>query len=102
MKFFKFIFLFSAFLIFTACEDLSFNDADIFSPEEQPVQEIPTPKAENKETPSAAENSEQISEEETTIVSEDLELFENLVIQNRKVVLSMYPLREAVAETRIL
>ena len=75
--------------IFPACEDLSFNDEDFFSPETNPVQEIPTPKTENKETPNTDEKSEQISEEETTIISEDLELSENLVIQNRKVVLDM-------------
>ena len=66
MKFFKFIFLIFTFFIFLAREDLSFSDADIFSPEGQPVQEIPTPKAENEETPNVAENSERISEEETT------------------------------------
>lgn len=89
MKFFRFVFLLFVLFIFSACEDLSFNDADIFSPKATPVQEIPTPKAENKETPNTDENSEQISEEETTIVSEDLELSENLVIQNRKVILDM-------------
>ena len=89
MKFFKFIFLLFVLFIFSVCEDLSFNDADIFSPEEQPVQETLIPKAGNKETSSVAENSEQISEEETTTLSEDLELSENLVIQNRRVVLSM-------------
>ena len=89
MKFFEFIFLLFIFFIFPACEDLSFNDEDFFSPEAEPIQETPIPKTENKETPSVAENSEQISEEETTILLEDLELSENLVIQNRKVVLNM-------------
>ena len=39
MKFFKFIFLISAFFIFPACEDLSFTNADIFSPETKAVKE---------------------------------------------------------------
>ena len=131
MKFFKFIFLL---FIFSACEDLSFNDADIFSPKAKPIQEIPIPKAENKETPNIVEDSEQIPEEETpnvvedseqipkeetpnvvedseqipkeetpnvvedseqipeeeiTTLSEDLELSENTIIQNRKVILDM-------------
>ena len=60
-----------------------------FSPEANPVQEIPVPKVEDKETPNVAENSEQISEEETTILSEDLELSEDILIQNRRVVLDM-------------
>ncbi len=98
----KFIFLTFLFFIFSACEDLSFNDADIFSPEEQPVQEIPTPKAENKETPNVVESNEQISEEETTIVSEDLELSENLVIQNRKVVLNMVTIQTLQHDLTIL
>ena len=89
MKFFKFIFLLSSFFILPACEDLSFNDADIFSPEANPAQEIPIPKTENKETPNVDDNSEQISEEEITILLEDLELSENLVIQNKRVVLDM-------------
>ena len=89
MKFFKFIFLLSAFFILPACEDLSFTDEDFISPEEKPVQEIPIPKVEDKEIPNVTDNNEQISEEETTILSEDLELSENLVIQNRKVILDM-------------
>ena len=102
MKFFKIIFLLFVLFIFSACEDLSFNDADIFSPEEQPVQEIPTPKIENEETPNVAESSEQISEEETTILSEDLELSENLVIQNRKVVLNMVTIQTLQHDLTIL
>ena len=102
MKFFKIIFLLFTFFIFPACEDLSFNDADIFSTEKQPVQEIPIPKTGNKETSSVAENREQISEEETTILSEDLELSENLVIQNRKVVLNMVTIQTLQYDLTIL
>ena len=89
MNFFKFIFLLSAFFILPACEDLSFTDEDFILPEAKPVQETPIPKVEDKETPNVADNSEQISEEEITILSEDLELSENLVIQNKRVVLDM-------------
>ena len=102
MKFFRFIFLLFVLFIFPACEDLSFNDADIFSPEKQFVQEIPIPKAGNKETPNADKNREQISEEETTILSEDLELSENLVIQNRKVVLNMVSIQTNEYDLTIL
>ena len=102
MKFFKFIFLLFNFFVFLACEDLFFNDADIFSPETNPAQEIPIPKTENKETPKVSENSEQISEEETTILSEDLELSENLVIQNRKVVLDMVTIQTLQHDLTIL
>ena len=90
MEFFKFIFLISVFFIFPACEDLSFTDEDIFLSEEKLVQEISIPKVEDKETANVVENSEQISEEETTILSEDLELSENLVIQDKKVILDMF------------
>ena len=102
MEFFKFIFLIFTFFIFLACEDLSFTDEDFFSPETNPVQEPATPKLENNETPNVAENSEQISEEETTIVSEDLELSENLVIQNRKVVLDMVTIQTLQHDLTIL
>ena len=83
MNFFKFIFLLFTFLIFSACGDLSFNDEDFVSPEEKPN------KVKNKEAPNVTKNSQQISEEETTILSEDLELSENTIIQNKKVVLDM-------------
>ena len=90
MKFFKLIFSLSAFFIFSACEDLPFNDEDFVLPKEQPVQETPAPKGENKEAPNVAENKEEISEEEeTTTLSEDFELSENTIIQNKKVVLDM-------------
>ena len=72
----KFIFLIFLFFIFSACEDLSFTDEDLFLLETNPVQEIVTPKTENQETSSVAKNSEQIPEEETTTLSEDLELSE--------------------------
>ena len=102
MKIFKFIFLIFTFFIFPACEDLSFTDEDFFSPETNPIQEPATPKTENDEAPNVAENSEQISEEETTIVSEDLELSENLVIQNRKVVLDMVTIQTLQYDLTIL
>ena len=89
MKIFKFIFLLFVLFSFSACEDLSFNEDDFISPEINPVQETSTPKAEKKEAPKVAENSEQILEEETTIISEDFELSEKLVIQDKKVVLDM-------------
>ena len=90
MKFFKFIFLLFVLFSFSACEDLSFNEEDFIPPEINPVQETPTSKAENKEAPKVAENSEQISKEETTVISEDLELTENLVIQDKKVVFETF------------
>lgn len=102
MKIFKFIFLIFLFFIFPACEDLSFTDEDFFSPETNPVQEVVTPKPENNENPNLANNSEQISEEEKTIVSEDLELSENLVIQNRKVVLNMVTIQTLQYDLTIL
>ncbi len=95
MKILKIIFLFFVLFSFPACEDLSFNEDDFISPEINSIQEInnvketPTPKVENKEAPKVAENNEQISKEETTVISEDLELSENLVIQNKRVVLDM-------------
>ena len=76
MKFFKFIFLFFVVFVFSACEDLSFTNADIFSPETKAVKEKEIlnteSQTENKKTPNI--NKEQISEEETTVLSEDLEL----------------------------
>ena len=100
MKIFKFIFLISAFFIFSACEDLSFNDEDFISPKIKSVQEIIVSETKNreeiKEVPPVVEEDKQIakerekiSEEEITILSEDLELSENTIIQNKKVILDM-------------
>ena len=96
MKFLQIIFLFSACFIFFACEDLSFTDKDIFSSrtrKEKAQDKTTIPKAEKKEEDkknlNIMKNEDQILEEETTVLSEDLELSENTVIQNRKVILDM-------------
>lgn len=102
MIFFRFVFLVCAFFIFPACEDLSFTDEDFFSPETSPVQEAVTPKTANNENPNVAKSNEQISEEETTILSEGLELSENLVIQNKKVVLDMVTIQTLHHDLTIL
>ena len=94
MILFRFIFLIFAFVIFSACEDLSFTNTDIFSPETKAVKEKEIlnteSQTENKNlSDTALKDSEQISEEEITVLSEDLELSENLIIQNKKVILDM-------------
>ena len=82
MNFFKFILLIFYFLIFSACKDFSFADEDFIALEANPVQETPVLKTESKV-------SEQIPEKETTVLSEDLELSEDMIIQNKKVILDM-------------
>ena len=89
MNFFKILFLLFSFFIFLACEDLSFTDSDVFLPETKPVQEIPIPRIENGGTFNTTENSTEISEDETTLISENLELSKDTIIQNRKVILNM-------------
>ena len=87
MKFFKYIFLIFLFFIFSACEDLSFIDEDFVSLETNSVQEAVIPKTGNKEILNKEENKEAVSKEETTVLSEDLELSENLVIQIQEAVI---------------
>ncbi len=85
---FTFIFLFLSFFILSACEDLSFNDEDIVLPETNSVQEISIIQGEDKKKFNINENSKH-NPEEVTIISENLELSENTIIQNRKVILDM-------------
>ena len=92
--FLKRIFLFFVVFVFSACEDLSFTNEDIFSPETKAVKEKEIlnteSQTENKSlSDTALKDSEQISEDEITVLSEDLELSENTIIQNKKVVLDM-------------
>ena len=74
--FLKRIFLFFAFFVFSACEDLSFTDEDIFQPEikKEIAKETAIPETKNqtsnKETSNISEDSKQISEEEITVLSE--------------------------------
>lgn len=79
---FKFVLLIFSFSIFSACKDLSFADEDFITPENKPPQETPILKNESK-------NNLQKLEEETTVLSEDLELLENKIIQNKKIILDM-------------
>ena len=101
MNFFRFIFLL---FIFSSCEDLSFNNADSFSVDEktktdEEVAEIKSPEEKKTEIDipleenSQTEESKEISEEEITFISEDLELSENTSIQNKKVVLDMVTIK---------
>ena len=92
--FLKRIFLFFIVFVFSACEDLSFTNADFFSPETKAVKEKEIlnteSQTENKNlSDTALKDSEQISEEEITFLSEDLELLKDTIIQNKKVVLDM-------------
>ena len=77
MKFLKIIFLFFALFIFPACDDLAFTEEDLLSSEDKDSQKVLITEMDKKP----------FSEEDTTTLSEDLELSEHLIIQNKKVVL---------------
>ena len=74
--FLKRIFLFFAFFVFSACDDLSFTDEDIFQPEikKEIAKETAIPETKNqtsnKETSNISEDSKQISEKEIIVLSE--------------------------------
>ena len=95
MKFFKFIFFIFSVFVFSVYEDLSFTNADIFSPETKAVKEKEKEilntesQTENKKIPNITVDEEQISEEELTVLSKDLELSKDTIIQNKKVVFNM-------------
>ncbi len=105
MKFFKFIFLIFSFLIFSACEDLSFSDEDSPLPKVKRESRVGTeglspvnePEA-NKpsvneiviiETTDNVLKEKEIPENEITTIAEDFELTEDTVIKNTRVVLHL-------------
>ena len=88
------IFIFCIVFVFSACEDLSFTNEDFFSSETKTVKEKEIlnteSQTENKNLSDIAlKDSEQISEEEITVLSKDLELLKDTIIQNKKVILDM-------------
>ena len=91
-------FLFFTFLILFGCDELSFTNAetqgkDLIETKKPGEEPETTPDNLNEVEASPSEIKEQtpdeISEEETTLISEDMELTKDTVIQNRKVVLDM-------------
>ena len=91
-------FLFFTFLILSGCDELSFTDVETQGKgliEAKKTGEEPetTPDNLNEVEASPSEIEEQtpdeISEKETTLISENMELTKDTVIQNRKVVLDM-------------
>ena len=108
MKILQSIFLLLACFVFFACEDLTFTNEDVFpskTKEEKNKEETDTLKTiergQDKKTLNKIEE-EQIFEEETTILSEDLELSENTLIQNKKVVLDMVSIQTLQYDLTIL
>ena len=103
----KNLILLSGFLIFCGCEELPFTNEDIIASTERPknTKEPDTIQTESKpplpekkeEAPVIQEETEEEKENEEppflegdiTLISEDLELKEDTIIQNRKVVLDM-------------
>ena len=105
-------FLFFAFLILSGCDELSFTDAETQGegfidvkevreepekPEQSPenLQEVKTLPLlpETEELPPETKAPEEIPEEETTLISKNMELTKDTVIQNRKVVLDMITIK---------
>ena len=94
MNFFKIVFLLFSFFVFSACEDLSFTDEDFFSSGAKSIQGITTSHNESGIGNAAlTEDSTEISEEETTFLSENLELSQDTIIQDKKVVLNMVTIK---------
>ena len=100
-------FLFFTFLILFGCDELSFTDEETQSKglieakkteEESEItpdnsKEAETSPLEIKEQSPETETPDEISEEETTLISENLKLTKDTIIQNRKVVLDMITIK---------
>ena len=83
MTFLKLFFYFLL-CLFCSLRGFVFTDEDTFSKETKPNPEITIARVENKEVSKIAENSNQISKEDITILSEDFKLSEDTIIQNKK------------------
>ena len=95
-------FLFAGLLILSGCDDLSFTDVetqggglvDIKKTGKEPLDDSGKDTVQpEKSQPTENESPDAISEEETTLISEDMELAKNTVIQNRRVVLNMITIK---------
>ncbi|MDE0151973.1 MAG: hypothetical protein OXK80_05720 [Bdellovibrionales bacterium] len=73
-------FLFFYFLILTACNDLPFKNEEVESLTEETIKEIP-------------KNKDEFLEDEITLIEENMELTENTIIQNKRVILNMVTIK---------
>lgn len=80
MKTLNYLFLSFLFVILPACNKLPFTNEEMQSLSEETIIEKP-------------KNEDELSEDEITLIEENIELTENTVIQNRKVILNMVTIK---------